>query len=178
MPMEIWRSIPGYEGAYEVSTRGRVRSKDRMCPGKNGRSEPHTGKLIKPQRLKSGYYEVSLCSHGKRTHRTIHSLVAEAFLGPRPSGHDVMHLNGDRSDNRLENLNYGTRSENLQSTYSYGGKSANGKLSKEDVINIKIRLRNGESIPSICADYNVHRAAIYHIRSGKTFAHIQIPEVS
>lgn len=169
MADERWASIPGYDG-YQVSDIGRVRTLDRRILGKDGRVELHRGKILKPQRLKNGYQEVYLCDGKSRRHRTVHSLVAGAFLGERPAGHDVLHLNGDRSDNRVENLRYGTRSENFHSTYDYGGKQATGKLSLEDVDEIRDRIEKGESCCSIAKDFSVDSAAIYHIRNGKTFA--------
>lgn len=60
----------------------------------------------------NGYYMVGVHANGIRRMRTVHSLVLEAFVGPRPEGHEVCHKNGNRLDNRLENLTYGTRSEN------------------------------------------------------------------
>lgn len=141
-----------------------------MILGKDGRSEIHRGKVLKAQRMKNGYYEVNLRDGSSRKHRTVHSLVAQAFLGERPAGQDVMHINGDRSDNRLENLRYGTRADNLRSTYSYGGRQANGKLSLDDVDDIRQRIERGESCCSIAELFHVNSAAIYHIRNGTTFS--------
>lgn len=169
MKVEVWRDIKDAPG-YQVSDQGSVRTLDRNVLGKDGRIELHPGKCLKPQLLKNGYLEVYVCVDGKRRHRTIHNLVAEAFLGERPKGYDVMHRNGVRTDNRAENLAYGTRSENLHSTYSYGGKQANGKLSLEDVRTIRHRLDTGESAYSVAKDYKVHPSTIYHVRDGKSFA--------
>lgn len=168
---ERWVDIPGYPG-YQASDQGRIRTTDRMITGRDGRVELHHGRVLKPQRLKNGYYEVyiSLGAAVKKKHRTVHSLVAQTFLGEKPVGHDVMHLNGDRSDNRVENLKYGSRSENLRSTYDYGGRQANGKLSLEDVDVIRHRLSRGESPILIAQDFGVDSAAVYHIRNGTTFS--------
>lgn len=141
-----------------------------MVTGRDGRAELHRGKVLKPQRMKNGYREVYVCIDSHRKHRTIHSLVAQAFLGEKPKGYDVMHLNGDRSDNRLENLAYGTRAENFHSTYNYGGKQANGKLSLDDVDEVRRRIDRGESCVDVAKDFNVDSAAIYHIKNGTTFA--------
>lgn len=167
--MEVWRPVPGYEDKYEVSDRGRVRSLDRICVGKDGREELHHGKILKPQKMKNNYLEVFLRDGKKRLHRTIHSLVAEAFLGPRPEGCDILHLDGDRENNVPANLSYNTRAENLHSTYRYGGRQATGKLFLTDVDDVRARLEHGESSYSIARDYGVHPTAIYHIRDGKTF---------
>ena len=167
--MEVWKPVPGYEGLYEVSDLGRVRSLDRLCLGRDRREEVHHGKVLNAQKLKNGYLEVYLCRGSKRKHRTIHSLVAEAFLGPRPEKCDIMHSDGNRENNCVSNLSYDTRAENLHSTYSYGGKQANGKLSLTDVDDVRARLYRGESAYSIAKDYSVHPTAIYHIRDGKAF---------
>ena len=167
---ERWLPVPGYLGLYEVSELGRVRSLDRLCLGKDGREEVHRGQILAPQKLKNGYLEVYLCRGAKREHRTVHSLVADAFLGPRPKGHDILHFDGNRENNSYTNLGYDTRAENLHSTYLYGGKQANGKLSLTDVDAIRSRLTAGESGYSIAKDYGVHPSAIYHIRDGKSFA--------
>lgn len=172
MYSEEWRPIPGFEGLYEVSSEGRVRSLDRICLGRDGREELHHGGVLTPQVLKNGYLEVTPCKDGKRKHRTVHSLVAEAFLGPRPAGLDVCHKDGDRSNNAADNLEYGTRSKNLRDCYSYGGRKGNGKLFREDVLDIKRRIAAGESCGALAKEFGVNSAAIYHIRNGTSFAYI------
>lgn len=165
MPGERWLPVPGLEGMYEVSSDGAIRSLDRCCTGKDGRSELHRGKMLRPYRMGTGYIGVTLC--GRR--RTVHAIVAETFLGPRPERADVMHINGDRTDNRASNLRYGTRSENLRSTYAYGGRQANGKLSLDDVRCIRARLANNDSAVQIAKDFGVNSAAVYHIKNGTAF---------
>lgn len=168
---EVWKPLPGYEGSYEVSDQGRVRSMDRFCLGRDGRNELHKGKVLKPWAQKRGrYLAVSIRDGATSKKRTVHSLVAEAFLGPRPAGMDVMHLDGNRANNTLENLKYGTRKENLNQTYEYGGRQASGKLTKEDALDIKRRLRAGEHPIDLAKEFGVNHAAVYHIRNGTTFA--------
>ena len=172
MPAEEWKPVLGFESLYEVSSEGRVRSLSRMCQGRDGRSELHHGTILRPQVLKNGYLEVSVCVGSKRRHRTVHSLVAEAFLGPRPKGADIRHKDGDRTNNTASNLEYGTRSQNLRDCYEYGGRKGNGKLFREDVLDIKRRIAAGDNCREIAKDYGVNSAAIYHIRNGTTFAYI------
>lgn len=170
MPAEVWRPVAGYEGVYEVSSLGRVRSLDRVCVGRDGRSELHRGKVLCTNPGRRGYVTVSLRKGGPKTKKApVHSIVAAAFLGERPSGHDVMHLNGIRTDNRVENLKYGSREENLHQTYDYGGKAGPGKLSIENVHDIRKRLRQGQSPTAIAKVYGVNSAAIYHIKNRTTF---------
>lgn len=95
---ENWKAVPGYGGLYEVSDLGRVRSYARG-----------TARLLRPGIASHGYPTVAL---GRGKSRTVHSLVAEAFLGPRPAGQEVCHRDGDRANPALSNLVYGTRSEN------------------------------------------------------------------
>src|SRR5687767_12601092 len=103
--METWKTILGYETHYEVSNIGNVR---RIAPG----TSAVIGKNLKPGRMTVGYLFVALCMHGKPKLHSIHRLVAGAFIGPCPDGHEVNHKNGVRTDNRLENLEYVTRKQN------------------------------------------------------------------
>ena len=167
--MEEWRPIPGYEGIYEVSDLGRIRSLDRYCLGKDGRSEFHPGKILVCGPGKHGYAVVGLRDGEKRRTRTVHTIVAEVFLSPRPPRHDVMHLNGNRLDNRATNLRYGTRAENLHQTYAYGGTAGPGKLSREQARDAMRRMDYGESPLDLAKEYGVNNAAMYHIRNGATF---------
>ena len=113
---EQWRAIPGYEGIYEVSDQGSVRSLDRITP--HGRRL--TGKLMKTSIGNHGYPMANLCRRGKYQMFTVHRLVMLVFVGERPNGLAVMHLNGIRTDNRLSNLRYGTYSENNRDIVKHG----------------------------------------------------------
>lgn len=109
---EEWRVAVGVRG-YEVSSAGRVRSVDRSVFGADGRTRRFRGQVIQGSYDKRlGYYRVVLYVGGKAIGRTVHSLVAEAFIGPCPEGHEVRHKNGQHGDCRAINLEYGTRSEN------------------------------------------------------------------
>lgn len=166
---ERWADIPGCPG-YQASDLGNIRTVDRTVICRDGSLGRVKGTMLKPQPMRHGYVEVVInLGGGQRKHRSIHSLVAETFLGPNPDGLDVMHLNGIRTDNRAANLQYGNRSENLHSTYAYGGKHGHGSLSLADVDQIRERIASGESCMKIAEDFGVCHAAIYHIRSGKTF---------
>lgn len=117
---ETWLPIPGYEGSYEVSDRGQVRSLDRMVGDSlmpNGRKFVK-GRMLQQVSIK-GYEAVSL-SRREKKRGYIHHLVLLAFVGPKPDGLVVRHINGDRLDNRLENLAYGTYSDNNQDTVRHG----------------------------------------------------------
>lgn len=105
---EHWRPVVGHEGSYEVSDQGRVRSIPHLIYRRGHR--PHMSKMrvLRPG-YTAGYALVNLPPSGTRT---VHTLVAEAFLGPCPSDQEVRHLNGDSRDSRAVNLAYGTHAEN------------------------------------------------------------------
>lgn len=111
---EVWRAVPGWEGAYDVSDRGRVRS------WKTTRGALERPRIKKPTKNAQGYACVSLSSDGKSRMCNVHSLVMSAFHGKREDGMEVRHLNGNRLDASLENLAYGTPSENQRDRVVHG----------------------------------------------------------
>ena len=130
---ETWKDIKGYEGLYQISNNGNVKSLgrwiDRKCKGKMWKEE----KIMKPSVNKKGYLLIGLCKNGVKKMCQVHRLVYEAFYGEIPDGMQVNHINEIKSDNRLENLNlmtpkensnWGTRNERVSE------KQTNGKKSK------------------------------------------------
>ena len=123
MNEEIWRPIVGYEGLYEVSSYGRVRSLDRYVKGKSYRL--HKGKVLSPGKNSRGYLSIVLSYNGKHKVITVHRLVAEAFL-PNPDNlPEINHKDEDKTNNRVDNLefcdhkynvNYGTRKDRARDT--------------------------------------------------------------
>jgi len=112
--IEEWKSVVGYEGLYEVSSLGNVRSLDRMSNGGRWGNYMKQGKPLIPQSRPNGYKMVTLMAgQGSQKCASIHRIVAEAFIGPPSNGMVVDHLNGERSDNRLENLEYVSMRENI-----------------------------------------------------------------
>lgn len=111
---EIWKDIKGFEGAYQVSNLGRVRSLDR----KNSRGQKIRGKVLQEQNNTKGYLYISLYkgSRDKRENRYIHRLVAEAFIPPF-NGETVNHKDGDKNNNVISNLEWATQSENIKHAY-------------------------------------------------------------
>jgi len=115
--VELWRPVVGYEGLYEVSNMGRVRS----LPGKrwNGQAiHEFKGRILRPQ-SKTRYLQVTLSKNGKVKSIKIHQLVAEAFLPPCPGTqgkqshcYQIDHINNNSRDNRARNLQWLTRYEN------------------------------------------------------------------
>ena len=119
---EIWLHIPGYDGYYEVSNLGRVRSVDRLIANSLGRTRWYPGRILKEFHPRQPW-SYPMVIVGRRPHQKVmkvHSLVLAAFVGPRPEGMVTRHLNGDSTDNRLENLRYGTPSENMLDRNTHG----------------------------------------------------------
>lgn len=114
MAVENWRAIPGFEGSYEVSDLGRVRSIARVIQRENNTPRRVPECVLKPGVLLSGHQYVFL---GQKARWAVHRLVLHVFIGPVPAGCEVLHLNHNPKDNRLVNLRYGTRSENLRMDY-------------------------------------------------------------
>lgn len=111
----------GWESEYEVSTLGVVRSLPHRVTRKNGTPYTVRGGNLRPGPSGTGgHLRVGLWRNGKCTDGPIHQLVIEAFLGPCPDGLEILHRNGDPTDNRLENLRYGTHAENMADMTKHG----------------------------------------------------------
>ncbi|MGJ5667773.1 NUMOD4 motif-containing HNH endonuclease [Rhodococcus aetherivorans] len=121
MSREEWRPVIGWEGYYEVSSDGLVRSIERTIQYADGRSRVYPSRIISPRDGgRSGHLIVSLSKNLYRRHFRVHTLVAEAFIGPRPAGTECCHNNGIASDNRVENLRWDTHTENMRDTVRHG----------------------------------------------------------
>lgn len=132
----MWKSVVGWEGLYEVSDNGDVRSLDRVVEYSNGRKRTHKGRVLRSSVCR-GYPTVRLHSQDDGITRYVHQLVLEAFIGPRPEGAECCHNNGVRTDCRLKNLRYGTKESNAQDKYRHG--TARGPVSR-GAGNIKAKL--------------------------------------
>lgn len=121
--MENWKDIPDYEGRYQVSDTGSVRSLDAWVLYTGEVKGPYysfrKGRLLKPGRMPGGHLSVSL---GTRNSQCVHKLVLIAFIGAAPAGCECLHRNGVPNDNRLDNLHWGTRSENMKDAYAHGAR--------------------------------------------------------
>lgn len=109
--IEIWKDIKGFEGVYQVSNLGRVKSLERFRKGANGSLETVKEKILKPL-IDKGYYQVVLCKQSVQKHYLVHRLVWETFNGQILEGLQVNHINEIKTDNRLSNLNLMTAKEN------------------------------------------------------------------
>ena len=172
MNKEIWKDIKGYEGLYQVSNLGRVKSMDKEVD--NGRGcYLKKGKILKQINNGAGRKQVFLYKDGKATNQHVYILVAESFIGERPKGYDVCHLDGDCTNNKLSNLRYDTRSQNQIDLYRQGKKSGTGKLSIEQVLKIRQLYTTGKySQRELAEKFNVHQNNISRVINRKTYSYI------
>ena len=112
MKNEEWRDVVGYEGRYQVSSMGRVKSLERTFIDKIGRERYVKECILKPGMDKGGYLRVDLCASGKRKMFSVHRLVCQAFHDNPENKLDVNHINENKTDNRACNLEWSTRIEN------------------------------------------------------------------
>lgn len=134
---EIWKAIPSYEGVYEVSNLGRVKSLPKEWLSGRNTYKKHNGIMLNPCVNKMGYYVVNLTKDKKSNIKTIHQLVAMAFFNHIPNGYKLVvdHKNNNKLDNRLENLQVITQRENASKdkknkTSKYTGVSWCKKINK------------------------------------------------
>lgn len=181
LPNEIWREIPGYEGRYAASNLGRVKSLKRSIPRNGGSTMICESRLLAAAPDPAGYPGVWLGYPGRRTFK-VHTLVAAAFLGPCPAGQEVNHKNGDKSDSRLENLEYVTSSQNKYHAFQSGLSKPRGvkgeahpsaRLSEQDVLRIRqLRRVRGTSLAVLATKFGVSVTTISSIVHRETWRHI------
>ena len=170
MTKEEWRPIEGYEGLYEVSNFGQVRSLIK-------------GKLLKPTESFNGYYVVNLYLEKKPTTHNVHRLVAVTFLGQPPEGHVVCHGSKGQQCNEVTNLSWGTREKNngfdklRDGTDNRGEKNGQTKLTEKQVRVIR-RLIESKSmtLKEIGEVFGAARTSISNIKFGRTWGHLESNE--
>jgi len=150
---DTWRDIPGFPD-YQASDRGRVRSRKSgawqvLC------QTPHRG---------NGYLVVSPRVDGHYVTRSVHRLIARAFFG-EAAGRDVNHINGDKHDNRLENLEYLSRGENHRHAYRTGLRDAVGRKLTDDEVRHIAALRGRATQSEIARLFGVSRSIIGRIHN-------------
>ena len=122
MPNEIWKPVKNYEGLYEVSNFGRIKSLKKTIVNKSGRINRHTKEKIVRSYNHDGYRRIRLTKSGKGNQVLVHRIVINSYYGH--SDLLIDHINGIRHDNRIENLEYVTNSENTLRGYERNGKSS------------------------------------------------------
>lgn len=169
--MEQWRDIPGYEGVYAVSDQGRVKRIAVSRQGNLSRSDL----ILRPGLSKNGYLTVAL----KQKSFTVHRLVMLAFVGAIESK-EVNHINANHCDNRLENLEWVTRSENNlhasklgRSNKPKGEQHFRSKLTADKVVEIRYLYYAGVPQQEIANMFDVSFSTVYFVATRRTWAHVK-----
>lgn len=172
---EQWRTISEFPD-YAVSDRGRVKRITNSC------RQFKSGMILKPDIVRGGYVHFRLCRNGKQKIRKCHQLVLEAFRGPRPEGCQGNHLDGKKTHNHIDNLEWATPSENTSHAHRSGlaharkGDSSNlSKLKAGEVWLIKRLVANGINLGVISMMFRASLSNVCLIKKGKTWSHIQYP---
>jgi hypothetical protein len=160
---------------YQVSSDGQVRS---LTYGSRGGSRKRKQPRLLKQRLDADGYPV--VTIGQKAIR-VHKLVATAFYGPRPEGMECCHANGNRQDNRVENLRWGSRLENKADSIRHGtayippqkgSLHSQAKLTEEKVLLMRKAREEGATLTKICQEFSVPLATASQVCSRKTWKHV------
>lgn len=155
---ELWKDVVGYEGLYQASSLGSVKSlKRKMCP---------KDKILKPYQDKNGYWCVNLTKNKKQRIQYVHHLVALAFLGPRPKGYHIHHLDNDSSNECITNLEYVSPRRHLEITRKHNGITL---LTKWQVIKIRSSCDTQHKLAEL---YNCNQGSISKIKSMKHYKYL------
>ena len=172
---EIWKDIRGYVGLYQVSSLGRIRSVDRIVCNATS-SYVRMGQIIKPWMGKTAaYYTVSLSGNGKCIKRMVHRIVAEHFLPDWDASKEVNHIDGNKHNNRMDNLEMCTRQENIRHSIDArlrndsGENSSNAKLTNEQARQIRELHRVGIMQVELAQRFGVCKQTICDIVRNKKY---------
>jgi len=170
---EIWKPIKGYENNYEVSNLGRVK---RISSGQGAR----TGRILKPYGNNHGYFLVGLHNGRSRKRIQVHKLVLQTFVGSFPLGKETNHIDGDKGNNCLDNLEMVTRSENCIHSYKYlnrkrlpGEMNGRAKLTNRQILKIRNLRKTGMEYQEIAEKLPVGISQIFRICHQENWKHLQ-----
>jgi len=170
--MEIWKPVPSFENQYHASSLGRIR---RVGSGR-GSADGH---ILKQTPMNAGYLLLSLWRDNKGYNRLVHRVIAETFLGPIPEGMEVNHKNGNKRDNRSDNLEYMTRSQNILHGVANhlipirGEENPQAKLTTAQVLEIRALHVPGKcGYKQLGKRYGVSWEAIRNIVKRKVWEHV------
>lgn len=173
---ERWKAIPGYEGLYEVSSQGRVRSLPRYARVRGNGTRFVRARILRPN-TSSRYQSVVLSRENHLKTRLIHALVLEAFVGPAPEGMQGCHWDRDKSNNVLSNLRWDTPKGNdsdkeRHGTIMHGSRNGNSKLREEQIAEVEQLLYQGLSQWDIANKLGVHQGTISRIHLHKSWRRV------
>lgn len=169
--MEIWKEIKDFDN-YEISNYGNVKRKEYTVVFSNGKIYKYKERYIKSSN-RGGYKRYDLIKHGSKKTLSAHRLVAEAFI-PNPENKPcVNHINGIKDDNRIDNLEWVSNSENMKHSYDVLKRKNSGilgrKIDLKEIPLIKSMYFNGCTQREIAYKYNVHQRVIWEIVNNKSY---------
>lgn len=166
---EVWKAVPGFEGFYEVSDTGRVRSLPRVVVCSDGKEKFYRGRVLRPGPRPSGHLTVSLCGDS----HNVHTLVLTAFVGPRPTPTTIArHLDGNEQNNRVGNLEWSNRVRNGQDK-KWHRPPANYKLTPTSAAELKFLIKTKVfSEYRLAKLYGVSATTVSNIRKGVVHADV------
>jgi len=166
---EEWRPVVGYEGLYEVSSHGRVRTLG------GGKARTH-GRILRATSGTTGYLRVALSAANVARTRKVHRLVAEAFLGAPPPRAYVLHHDGNPQNNRVENLRYGDARQNLADAIRHGAwepaRGENAGKAKLTADIVRAIRQSPENAATLARRYGVDAKTAWEAKHGRTWRHV------
>ena len=177
--MEIFKDVVGYEGYYIVSNKGIVKSLGRTRKKLDGTLTTTYPPRIMKQISSGRYMTVNLCVNNKRSTKLVHRLVAMAFFGSN-DGLTVNHIDGDRLNNKLDNLEFITLQENIDHAFrlglraSIGAKNPNSKISEQVAKLIIASIKNKVKPNEIMQSFGVTQNILYKIKNKRTWKHLWV----
>lgn len=186
--IDVWKDVIGYEGLYQVSNLGNVRSLDREIAPNNRVPYWRKGKICKQSKSNLGYMTVGFTVNNVKVSKYVHRLVAEAFIDNINDYPQVNHIDGDKTNNRVDNLEWCTNSQNhthasknglnklhLHRVAYSGEKNGRSLLTKEQVLEIKQKyIPYKYSAKKLAKEYNVSESCITHILNNTSWKKISI----
>jgi hypothetical protein len=165
--MEIWTDVKGFEDSYEISNFGNLRTKERFVKHYKGGLRKYKPKEKNIRLNENGYFRCNLKKDGKRYDFTIHRLVANSFLENKDDKKAINHINGIKTDNRVENLEWVTLSENT--IHAVKNRLIKTKLTDKEVLEIS---KNKLSTRKIAEIYKVSPSIVWRIKNKKAYKHL------
>lgn len=171
---ERWLPVVGWEHRYEVSDMGRVRSYDMLCGARGNALALRNGRMLVQVPKQGRYLAVTFAEGARREQWLVHIVVLTTFVGPCPEGMQALHRDGDKGNNALSNLRWGTPKENAEDRIAHGNsgkgeKHPRAKLSETEAQYIRW---SKEAPKELAVRFNITPDHVSAIRAGKTWKHL------